>query len=527
MKPRRAPAPVAAPPLAVIDIGSSAIRMALAEPGPHGMRFLEQLQRAVPLGRDAFTRGRLETPTINHAIEVLRGYQEILQTYQVHAVRTVATSAVGAASNRELFVERVYLATGLAVDVITGAEEQRLLYAALRDALGERGMARLENALLVEEGAGSLEIAKLAGGEVSATSSYPLGTMRLRALLGSERRGAIEVADLMKRFIGSPMDEVAHAFALADTRQLVFIGGDVRFAADQLLPRGGDRGLRRIGRDRFLRFARTMARLTPEEIARRTRRPFEDCESLPPAMVTYGELCKRSAAREVLVPEISLRDGLLLDLRAEIAGERPAEISAQIYASAESLGRRYEYDEEHARRVADYAGALFDALQSEHRLDRRARRLLRVAALLHDIGVFVSSNSHHKHSEYLINASDIFGLRTEEKAIVACVARYHRRSTPQVTHAGYGSLSRQDRATVAKLAALLRVADALDRSHSGRVELVAVALQPDELRLGLRSNEDLALERLAMRTKGTLFEEVFGRKVVLLHENASAEEVPA
>ena len=134
---------------------------------------------------------------------------------------------------------------------------------------------------------------------------------------------------------------------------------------------------------------------------------------------------------------------------------------------------------------------------------------------MHDIGLHISASSHHKHSEYLINASEIFGVRPADKALVACIARYHRRALPQTTHLTYLSLSRQERATVSKLAALLRIADALDRSHTQRLRIAGLELRPDEVVLTVDTDDDLALERPALRAKADLFREIFGREVVL------------
>jgi exopolyphosphatase/guanosine-5'-triphosphate,3'-diphosphate pyrophosphatase len=494
--------------------------MEIAQLGPDGASSLEKLQRAVPLGKDCFSKGRIETRTINLAIEVLRGYQQIMEPYDIHMLRAVATSAVREAANQELFLDRVYMATGIAVEVITAAEEDRLIYAAVRDAFRAEDLDTDEDALIVEQGAGSLEIAMTRRAEIVSASAYPLGTLRLANAVSGEHRSSPESLELMKRYLGSSIDEIEHTFPLEKTRHFIIVGADARFAADRLLKGESNQRVRSLGREEFLRFARDTARMRPEQIARKYRRAVEECESVAPALLTYSELLKRCPAQDVLVPNVSMRDGLILDLIAETTGQRLTEIDAQVYASAENIGRRYQFDERHAHHVADMAGVLFDALASEHGLGRRERRLLRVAALLHDIGLFISTNSHHKHSEYIIGASDIFGVRAEERAIVACVARYHRRSLPVVTHIGYAALTRSDRATVSKLASLLRIADALDRSHSHRVELIACELKADELVLRLRCADDLALERMAMRSKGNMFEEVFGRKVVLQMENS-------
>lgn len=522
-EPASPPRPATAVPgpqaVGAIDIGSSAIRLEIAELGGGQVRVLESLKRAVPLGRDSFSRGRIDRKTINLAIEVLRGFQEIMRPYGVEQVRAVATSAVREASNQELFVERVYMATGIAVEIITGAEEDRLLWAGVRDAFGREGRDEHLDSLIVEQGAGHIDIALLERGEVVTASSFSLGTLRLANAVASERRSGAAALDLMKRFVGSSLDEVAHRFPLRRIEHLVLLGGDARFAADRLAP-GQTGRIRSVPRAAFQRFAREVAVMRPEEIAERFGLPFEDCESVPPGLLTYSELLKRTPAKAALVPAVTLRDGMLLDFAAEQLGKPLTELDAQIYASAENLGRRYQFDEAHAHHVADLAGVLFDALAGEHRLGRRERRLLRVAALVHDLGLFVGTSSHHKHSEYLINASDIFGVRAAEKAIVASIARYHRRALPAATHPGYASLSRQDRSTVSKLAALLRIADALDRGGQ-RIRLSKVDLRADELVLSIEGEQDFALERLALRAKADLFEEVYGRKVALQRSSDS------
>lgn len=512
------PAPEAGPrTVAVVDIGASAIRLAVAQIHPDGaVRRLENLQRAVPLGKDAFSRGKLDRRTVNLAIEVLRGYQEIMRPYDVAALRAVATSAVRDSSNQELFVERVYMATGIAVEVISGAEEDRLIYAAVRDAFSGQGLDADADSLILEQGAGNLDIALLQGGSVVSAGSYPLGAVRLASSPGAERRKLGETLDLMKRFIGSAIDEIEHSFPLARTAHFVVVGSEARFAADRLAGEAGERRVRAVARDDFLRFARHVARMGPEQLARKYSLAPRDAETLGPALLTAAEVMKRTPAHRMLVPDVSMIDGVVLDLVAETTGRRLAELEEQICTSAENIGRRYQFDEAHARYVADQACILFDLLADEHGLGAGERRLLRVAGLLHEVGLFISSNSHHKHSEYIIGASDIFGLRPEERAIVACLARYHRRALPQPTHPGYAALSRRDRATVSKLASLLRVADALDRSLTQRIRVVSAELGPEELRLRVGGPDDLSLERMALRGKGDLFEEVFGRKVVLL-----------
>jgi exopolyphosphatase/guanosine-5'-triphosphate,3'-diphosphate pyrophosphatase len=164
---------------------------------------------------------------------------------------------------------------------------------------------------------------------------------------------------------------------------------------------------------------------------------------------------------------------------------------------------------------------LFRELQADHRLDKRFELLLKIAALLHEVGMFIGDRSHHKHSMYVIMNSDLFGLTRKDIALIALVARYHRRATPRPYHEEYTSLDRDSRIAVAKMAAMLRVADALDRDHMQQARAMAFAREPGQFVISLADSADLTIERLALKEKGNLFEEIFGMKPVVRNAEAT------
>ena len=225
---------------------------------------------------------------------------------------------------------------------------------------------------------------------------------------------------------------------------MIALGGDVRLAAQELVdaPEGS---LSEVPRDAFIEFCGRVEKLAEEEIVDRFGLSPVDAETLVPALLVYRALLLETSATGITVPPASLRDGLLVDMAAPMGPGRPdslADFGRQVLASAEALGEKYRYDAVHARAVAHLATRLFDELKDEHGLDARDRLLLEVAALLHDIGVFVGLRAHHKHAQYLIQASEIFGLSSDDRAIIANVARYHRRGLPQKSHLPYMALDR-------------------------------------------------------------------------------------
>jgi exopolyphosphatase/guanosine-5'-triphosphate,3'-diphosphate pyrophosphatase len=289
----------------------------------------------------------------------------------------------------------------------------------------------------------------------------------------------------------------------------------VRFAADQIHQNGNREGVREISREAFLAFCEQVAQLDEEGLVNRFRLPVVEAETLVPALLVYRALLSQTAARRLVVSDASLRAGMLLDL-LEPAGRLGTEdFNRQVMASAEALGHRFRFDHVHGRHVAMLATRLFDELRDEHRLSDRERLLLEAAGLLHDIGIYVSLRAHHKHSQYLLAASQIFGLSDDETAIVSNIARYHRRGTPQKSHLPYIALDRHHRLIVNKLAAIVRVANALDAEHLQKVRDLRVVRGAKTWVLELEGAGDLTMERMAAASRADLFTDVFGRPLVI------------
>jgi exopolyphosphatase/guanosine-5'-triphosphate,3'-diphosphate pyrophosphatase len=507
-------------PVAVLDMGATAIRMLVAElPPGEAPRILEEASRAVLLGKDAFTSGRLGSATIEATLRALEGFRRIMDGYGVVRYRAVATSAVREAINRDTFLDRVRLRAGIDVEVIDGSEENRLSYLAVREALKGHESMTDGDALLVEVGGGSADLSYLRRGEPVYSGTYALGAIRMRQNLAAFHGGHEQRARLFHRTVRNIVEDIRREFPLREARHFLATGGDARFAADQIAaePIGssqdGGHGARAIPRERFLSFCEETVALDDEQLVEAYRLPLADVETLVPALIVYRELLLETQAATVLVPHATLRAGLLLDMSGTDTGQGIEDFSRQVLASAEALGERFHYDARHAHQVARLAVSLFDDLRSEHGLSARDRLRLEVAALLHDIGIFVNLRGHHKHAQYILSVSEIFGLSREDMAVISNVARYHRRAAPNKSHLPYMALDSEARVQVNKLAAILRVANALDADHLQKLSAVKVLREDDHWVLEVDGGGDLTLERLASMARADLLTEVFGRRL--------------
>ena len=506
----------ASPPIAVLDMGASAIRLVIAEvPASGPIRVIEEASRGALLGRDTFSKGIIGTDTIDQAIAAIEGFKHLMDEYGVRDVTAVATSAVREARNRDTFLDRVQRRTGIAFDVINEAEESRLLFLALQDALGRHAAFKGAWTLLAEVGGGSTSLMLLRKGEPHRTAVYALGSVRLRQQLDLRRHSHEVQVALLKRYVANVIDEIRLDIPLRRITNIIAMGGDVRFAASQMADADVDSAAPEVARDTFLQFCDEVAGLDEESVVERFRLPSGEAETLVPALLVYRTLLGETSAKRVVISDASLRTGVLLDL-AQPEGPVSARVfGEQVLGSAETVGYKFRFDRDHGRHVAFLSTRLFDELQAEHGLGERERLLLQVAALLHDIGIYVSLRAHHKHSQYIIAAAQIFGLSDDETALVSNVARYHRRGAPQQSHLPYVALDRQDRLTVNKLAAILRVANALDAEHLQKIRDVHLVRNAAVWILELEGDGDLTMEQLAATARADMFADTYGRQLVV------------
>jgi exopolyphosphatase/guanosine-5'-triphosphate,3'-diphosphate pyrophosphatase len=501
--------------VAVLDMGASAIRLVVIEIGrDRSVRTIEEASRGILLGRDTFSSGVIRSATIDAVISALEGFRHVMDEYGVRRVRAVATSAVREARNVDVFLDRIQRRTGIEFEIINEAEEGRLLFLAVKQTLDSHPVVRRAWTLLIDVGGGSTSLTLLGRGQPHRSAVYALGAIRLRQALHLQRLTPEVQLAILKRSITNVIQEIRLDIPLRRVSKIIALGGDVRFAATQLIDSGDD-GLREIPREMFLAFCADIERLDEDALIERFRLPAAQAETLLPSLLVYRTLLVETGAHGLLVSDASLRTGVALDLAQGGKRSSSEEFERQVLASAEAVGEKHRFDRPHGRHVAMLAGRLFDQLEGEHGLEPRHRVLLLVASLLHDIGLYVSLRAHHKHSQYLLAASQIFGLTDEDTAIVSNIARYHRRGLPARSHLPYVALDRRDRLIVNQLAGILRVANALDAEHLQKVRDLRLVRRERAWTLELEGDGDLTMEQLAASARADLFVETFGRELLI------------
>jgi exopolyphosphatase / guanosine-5'-triphosphate,3'-diphosphate pyrophosphatase len=502
---------------AAIDVGSNGIRCVVVEAAEDGKpRIVENTRQSVRLGSHVFHTGRIGVEATQRASDAFRVFRRLIDSLEVGQVRAVATSAVREARDAPALIERIAQESGIRIQVIDGAEEAHLV----RRAVASRLDLSHGRTTMVDVGGGSVEVVLLADGDVVRSESFELGAIRLlQALPASGDHD--DVFALLQEYVSAVRARVLTAIGQAPVDLYAATGGSIETLADLAgepapSPPSLDGGARMLRLPKLRTQVVELASRSFHERVRELGLREDRADVILPAALVYLKMGEVFGVDRVYVPGVGLKDGLVLDMIDDIQRRGTIELRRrEVRSAALGLGHRYAIDQPHAEKVADLALSLYDQLAALHGLPDEARTLLEAAALLHDVGIYVSASKHHKHSYYLISQSDIVGLDARQREIVANVARYHRRRHPTRRHAPWEALSDPDKEMVRRLSAILRVADVLDREHRQVVRSVRVVERKGRLRLEVEAEGDLLLERWASSTKFALFAEVFGIEITL------------
>ena len=529
------------PRFAALDLGSNALRLRIVEaqaalptreqlsllpPDANpAWREVVSLRAPVRLGSEVFLTGKLATTSIGQACDALREFRQSMDDAKVDAYRATATSAVREASNGATLVERARREAGIELEVIEGIEEARLIQLAVVRRLGLVD----RRALLVDVGGGSTELTYLDRGKGVWAISLPIGTVRLLEMF--LRNGKSSAVDRGKQKLLFEGVDRALAEAIPMLKKLPFelvvgTGGSVDTLSELCALKGGHQGYPRavdVGAMKTL-LAKMFA-LTAEQRREEFGLRPDRADTIVTASSIFLRVAEVFSATAIVAPGVGLKEGILEELVDKYFHRWDEESEAiTVVEGCIRLGKRYGFDQRHGELVAALAMSLYDDMVDVHGFGARERLLLRAAALLHDVGDYIRYDGHHKHSHYLIQHSDIMGLTPDERAIVANVARYHRKSVPDIAHPSFRDLDKDGRAKVRSLSAILRIADALDREHLGKVQAVRAEVDGRSRKLNLIvvGEEDRELEEWTVRAKSELLRDVFDLDVVITGATPSA-----
>ncbi len=502
---------------AVVELGSTGIRLMVCEVDAKGRwKIVDKSELPVSLGWDVFTTGSISRDSLLQCIQIFTSFREQLEGWCIKPfqVRTIATSALREAQNKDSFLDRILVKTGFPIKLVDGIEESRLVYLAVSNILREEiPKYQNKNSVILEIGGGSTEVMFLNRGKILTVHSLRLGTVIIDQYIKSMGGSRSDTKHYLETYINNAGVNFNIGSGLKKIHHFVTIGSDAQIIAKSIGKPLGKRTWS-ISRETYYAFAEDVDQLSLNELVDKFQVEYNDLRMLPVSILVYKLFLDLTKAEEIIVSDTNIREGLFVSKYAKDA-QLESSFFSQILTSAVRIGKRYKIDEAHAQYVKNMSLQIYDAMGSEMGLQNDARLILEIAALLHDVGTFIREADHELHSQYIISHSNIFGLEKPTLHIIALIARYHRGSVTLPDDEEFLLLPRKDRMKVLKLSAILRVADALDRGHSQRISNVSISLRETMLVLELQNIKDVKLEKQAIAEKSDLFESVFGYTVLL------------
>ena len=495
---------------AAIDVGSHEIQMQIAELNKDELpRTVETIRRTLAVGTDTYVSGRISQPVLRSCMDVLSGFLEQIKGYRIAACRAVATSAFREAANRVFVLDQINRNCGLEIEVLSNAEERS--YHILAASAKLDGFADLirQGTLLVDIGAGSIQVTVYDKEQFIFSQNMLLGSLRIRELLADLERRAADFAGLMDEYISSDLDY----YHLLEPKgilykNLIVLGGEMAWL--KKLAGGDPDGLTVLGGRQFDQLYQQLLEVKPLDLSLDKDIPAEHATLLLPAAMIIRKFTRFTGVNNIIMPAVTLCDGVLIDFARKKHGYQPThDLNGDVLSACRAIAKRFHVDHPHADFVERHVLYLYDETSRLHRMNSRQRLLLQAAAILHDCGKYVNMSKHNIRTYNIIMATEIIGLSHRERDIIAWTARFHT-GQAIADEGGYTGLDADDQLIIAKLSALLRIADALDTGHQQKISELSVQLDEQDLILAVTSQRDVTLEVWSLEKKGELFHDLYG-----------------
>ena len=501
--------------IAAIDIGTNSIHMIVVRVRPDlSFEVIDREKEMVRLGAGGLDGRSLTRTAMTSALQTLTKFRRLADSHKVDEIVAAATSAIREAENGGDFIAETAKKTGIKIQVISGTEEARLIHMAAVYGVHMGGSP----AVVVDIGGGSIEVTLGTASTLTLARSFKLGVIRLTERF--VRTDPLQDRD-QRRMVKYINKEIgAHLDAIAERKfeRVIGTSGTILSLGALALTEGAapesvDLRNRRVSAKAIRRLRKHLVSVDLETRLHMDGLDPRRADIIVAGAVLLDSVLRRLGATDITLCDLALREGLVLDyINRNTATIRKIERYPDVRRrSVVEFGERCGYSAPHARHVAELALALFDQTRAVHKLGDREREWLEYGALLHDAGVHISYERHHRHSYYLIKNGELRGFDPQEIEIIALLARYHRQATPKKEHEGFGGLKGGLRRTVRTLAAMLRLAEGLDRSHAQIVTALDVVPRGDQYVIRLRASGDAELELWAAPRHAAPLEDVLKR----------------
>lgn len=497
---------------AAIYIGSYEISLKIFElAAKKDVREVDHVRHRIALGRDVYAKKQISYELVDEMCEVLQGFAEIMKGYRVDDYRAYCGSVISDAANELFILDQIALRTKLKVSVLSNSEQRFISYKSIASNAEFDKMIHKSTAV-VDVGGGSLQITLFMDGNVVTTQHLMLGTMRVREKLAVIEKVVTYVEPQIQELVDKELAVFKALYLNNREIDYVILMGDY---ITEVMRRIEKNQLISVKSDRFIHYMDKLKRKHIEEIAEELNLSNQRDPLIVPAIVLYKRVVEELNAQEIYVPGMSINDGIAYDYAQSQGIAKPNhDFAEDVLSASRNMAARYQGYTPHIDTLCEMATQIFDAMKKIHGLDKRERLLLKTAAILHDCGKYVSLVNSAKCAYEIIMQSEIMGITHLEREIVASTVLYN--SMPLDGYEEVADrLDKESYLIVAKLAAILRLSNAMDRSHKQKFKNVKVGVTGRKLVITIETADNIILEKGLFDAKSTFFEEIFSIKPVI------------
>lgn len=495
---------------AVIDIDSNLLKMRISQIKKNKISDLDRLEKPVRLGHEVFTTDKISFESLRELSALLKGYSEIMKEYDVGQYRIVATTALREARNCSYVIDQLKIQNDMTVEVLEENQEKALIYSKVLEYLRHAEGKQNESALIAYIGAGTIGFAVYDGAKMVFSQNIPMGSIKLHDMLGNVQNDTDNFYAVVEEYLDTVMGHITIPSETGRVTNLVLTGSGVQLIAKVCnVDASGDCFV--INSDKLKDLFRQICSVPQEKIGIRYNLAEEAADLLYSSLAIALRLMDFSSSDNVIFPKAELWDALVQHmLIPKSENEFWEQVRVSAISCAQNIATAYHCSRAHSECIRKFACKIFDKMKGSHGLDRRKRLLLELAAILHECGYYVAVKQHLLNSFDLIKDMDIYGMTDEEMTVTAYVARYNDDDVPSYDEPGIDGLSDEKRLIVAKLVAIFRLANALDKSQKQKLKDISVRQENNRLLISAQSDADLHLEKWAFQQCAPFFQEVFG-----------------
>ncbi len=499
---------------AAIDVGSTDVSMKIFEVTTRkGYRQVDYVSNIIELGSDTYASGYISQESVEQLCGTLNGFMKKMREYGTVDYRAYATSAIREAKNNMMVLDLVKLRTGITVEILSNSEHRFLMYKGLAINADYFDKIVEKNTAIVDIGAGSIQISLMNNGKLTATQNIPIGALRVRERLKKLRFGNTQLEHVMEELIANEINTFRHYY-LGDKeiKNIIAIGDEIENLI-RIVPELNIK--ENLNEEQLNVIFGKLLNKSAMDIAIEYKIPYERATLLLPAAIIYGIFLKQAKADLIWTPSIDLCDGIIVDElehSKKLFFER--NFDDDIRSSVIQIAKRYRCNNLHNHNVTKIACQIFDKTKKIHGLNSKHKLQLEIAATLHDCGKFINMNDAAFNSYSIIMSTEMMGISHKEREEIANIVRYNSQPLPDYKEL-FGSIGDCDYMIIAKLAAILKVANAMDRSHKQKASEYSMVVKDKQLVITIDTLDDLALERGLFDDKAKFFQRVYGIVPVL------------